>query len=864
MCVVCDHKTTLINSNYTDELTAQLHNSDPNQEGLSSVDSGNNGLAYDAQTGVNALDSGVDWVLYDQWTDGVWQANGKLVITYSFEATTQNQNNSGEGASSIIAFNAAQRASAEAAMAHYEEVIDVDFQVAGTANNAAIKYWDAELPSGIAGWAWYPHPSGSDLVIDNAYRSGFDPGGFGNRLMLHELGHSMGLSHPNGSGTAAGFSSDTTVMSYNSGTYSSRVYPDAPHGLQIYDIAALQSMYGANTDFNSGNTTYSFDGSYYVKTIWDGGGTDTYDTTAYSGNTTIDLREGETNISFIGNTHIWNAFGVNIENATTGSGNDSLTGNSLANALNAGSGNDTLVGGTGNDTLTGGSGDDQYSFSTGDGHDTIIDSDSGDRITINGTTLTGEASFSSGSSFTLGTFTLTESGNDVVISLSGNNNDSWTLSNFSDGAFGITLEAVGENLVGTDSALNGNYILSTVDPNRFELVDLDGNGDLEMLTQADTFGHGLVYMEYGVGWQRVLFQNIGEYQVYDYDNDGAMEYISTNGTYGQGLVLYENGGSVSRLIYQDVGEYQVADWNNDNTHEVFSSDGTYGQGIVRYDGTLSPTITRIVFDDVGVWTVADADGDGVDEILASGGTRGAGIAMYEMNGSVTQLSEYGNMLDYTVIDFDGNGSTDIVTRDAGGVRVYDGTTSNSTLLTAAPMTHIEVADWNDDGVLDIVASLTDGIYLYEQAVGSWAKLSNEVITGEFELVDINNDNRLEIIGEVSNTVRMFRETGGNEQLRGTDNDDTINGLGGNDYLIGGTGADVFIFESRFDHDQIHDFTRGDDLLRFDGVTGITSESQVLSNVEISGGNTVITLTGHGSVTLVGYTGTLDGSDIEVI
>ncbi|MCX7396252.1 MAG: calcium-binding protein, partial [Planctomycetales bacterium] len=46
------------------------------------------------------------------------------------------------------------------------------------------------------------------------------------------------------------------------------------------------------------------------------------------------------------------------------SGNDTLTGNSLANTLTGNAGNDQLTGGDGNDSLFGGSGDDTYEFAT--------------------------------------------------------------------------------------------------------------------------------------------------------------------------------------------------------------------------------------------------------------------------------------------------------------------------------------------------------------------------------------------------------------------------------------------------------------------------------------------------------------------
>jgi Ca2+-binding RTX toxin-like protein len=53
-----------------------------------------------------------------------------------------------------------------------------------------------------------------------------------------------------------------------------------------------------------------------------------------------------------------------FENVFGGSGNDTLTGNSLANTLTGNGGNDALIGGRGNDALAGGLGDDSYVFGT--------------------------------------------------------------------------------------------------------------------------------------------------------------------------------------------------------------------------------------------------------------------------------------------------------------------------------------------------------------------------------------------------------------------------------------------------------------------------------------------------------------------
>lgn len=75
------------------------------------------------------------------------------------------------------------------------------------------------------------------------------------------------------------------------------------------DSAALQEMYGADFTTNAGNTVYKWtpgSGTTFVNggagispganrifaTIWDGGGNDTYDLSAYTNALKIDLRPG--------------------------------------------------------------------------------------------------------------------------------------------------------------------------------------------------------------------------------------------------------------------------------------------------------------------------------------------------------------------------------------------------------------------------------------------------------------------------------------------------------------------------------------------------------------------------------------------
>ncbi|MDK0545431.1 hypothetical protein P6O83_15980, partial [Clostridium perfringens] len=78
-------------------------------------------------------------------------------------------------------------------------------------------------------------------------------------------------------------------MSYNEGTYVTNANGSLTP--MIYDIAAVQYMYGANMSTNAGNTTHTLDGSQVAKTIWDASGTDLLTSGSYSGGVTLDLRE---------------------------------------------------------------------------------------------------------------------------------------------------------------------------------------------------------------------------------------------------------------------------------------------------------------------------------------------------------------------------------------------------------------------------------------------------------------------------------------------------------------------------------------------------------------------------------------------
>jgi Ca2+-binding RTX toxin-like protein len=287
-------------------------------------------------------------------------------------------------------FTPEQRAGVDRAVQMFESVANIDFVYRADGDNAQVRFGSAVLPSSEAAHTYYPEPSddaAGDVWFDSTY-SGVQSqvsGSYGFMVTLHEMGHALGLKHSFDGGTILPYDQDNrqyTVMSYNA---AASMPNREPATLMLYDIAALQYLYGANTSYKSGNDTWRWNpDETFLACLWDGGGNDTLDASNQTRRVIINLNPGTFSSigSYQGGDSLNNlsiAFNCWIENATGGSGNDTITGNDLANRLDGGSGNDTITDGDGNDTVLGGGGDDTFyagfgadSYDGGRGSDVVI------------------------------------------------------------------------------------------------------------------------------------------------------------------------------------------------------------------------------------------------------------------------------------------------------------------------------------------------------------------------------------------------------------------------------------------------------------------------------------------------------------
>lgn len=269
--------------------------------------------------------------------------------------------------------------------------VEVSNEVGGV-----IRLGTADLgDEGILGWAYAPgallnSTLNGDIWINNtSVLAGTpddpfenqDDGSLGFMTLVHELGHAVGLSHPFDMFHRLPPATDNrvfTVMSYASPL--SGLEPSTP---QLYDIAAIQQLYGRNMVLTAGDDVYRFTPNEpVIQTIWDAGGVDTLDFSNQNINVSADLRNGRFSGFADEDFAINIAYGTVIENLNGGRGNDVLGGNYVANRIAGGVGNDTIRGWGGNDLLFGGSGNDTYIYGLGDGFDVIDEANSGGSDTV--------------------------------------------------------------------------------------------------------------------------------------------------------------------------------------------------------------------------------------------------------------------------------------------------------------------------------------------------------------------------------------------------------------------------------------------------------------------------------------------------
>jgi serralysin len=279
---------------------------------------------------------------------------------------------SGTYTDGYTAFSGVQIARTEEALRYIESIIDVRFVQTTNAAAPNVLSFASNNQNG-GGYAFYPSTSfyGSDVFLNNEnYNATLSDGTYGALILIHEMGHALGLRHPFDEPDSYGGMEDPpylqgaeddtawSVMSYN--------YHPEQYYLRFspLDIATLQYLYGVSATARSTNDTYAVS-STETNLIWDGAGIDAIDASSLGQGAAIYLTPGYW--GYVGSTRtstitsagqITVNFGTVIENLIGSGYSDSLYGNASGNQILGGGGSDRIEGWEGNDRIEGGDGND--------------------------------------------------------------------------------------------------------------------------------------------------------------------------------------------------------------------------------------------------------------------------------------------------------------------------------------------------------------------------------------------------------------------------------------------------------------------------------------------------------------------------
>lgn len=622
------------------------------------------------------------------------------------------------------------------------------------------------------------------------------------------------ISDPNDSTKTIVDANTRTMTLYRPDHNNSAVYEELQtYGLQLYDIAALQKLYGRDyTTRASGttpNTTYALgaglgrdnvDGTVntndqlnaFIYTVWDGGGKDKIDVSGFGDiSAKIDLRQGE--FSSIGaNGIIENPLGLfrwvvqpdGKINYFRDAGNVAIAYHTVIEDAVGSSSHDVIIGNAWQNTLWGGAGND-YIFGDGESYrDNLNDgdaaSDSGQGYVYTDTTDPNDPNRNVPAASSDADVIYGGDGNDYIFGGEGN-----------------------DTLAGGD----GNDQL------------FGGKGDDSLLGD---YGNDVFFVDPTLFGQEHEAYYGGYASVTAYNND-TVDYSQV----GQEVLTGDSYGLFVDLSLTDTSTGGFTTKNGETTI-IDKLYGIEGVALTQQDDTLKGSSADNIFAALG----------GDDHFVA---TRGSDLYhggyneqqmssdWYVKQGSIANIETAAD--GYDSIDYTGaNAYLDVtvIDKDAGiywvdkyyGNAIHNGVTERDYLYSIDELTGTDKSG----------AAIQ--IYRIKDAGGA-------AING-------NGDNNSLSYGAAPNTPFTYNGFGGNDTIHAGNQNDKLIGGTGNDTLAGGGGHDTYVYSRGDGNDRIQDSgtTTDVDTLIFDASvvpTDVTLSRGADNNVwvNISGGSTIL-------------------------
>jgi hypothetical protein len=547
-----------------------------------------------------------------------------------------------------------------------------------------------------------------------AYGSAVDTGN-NPYIYKHELLHALGLDH---STTVFGNNTNPIPDDQITGTTLFGHWQAGFHNdYELFDIAALQYFYGPSPTQRAGNDTYTLNPAVFDPNspqagwplLWDGGGFDTLDYSAFAVPVNISLVPGELSRINGAAGHILEAgvFSINyrtvIEAVFGGSGNDTLKGNDADNTIKGGLGDDAIDGGNGIDTAVFSGARAAYSITYVGGNLQIAGPDGTDSLRNVELLQFADQTIDTPRRASSAFYDFNGDGkNDLFFANNTNHGVAeWQMN-------GTTVTASPQ--IGTVAA--GWHFAGAGDFNADHKTDLlfindttHGIAEWQMNGSIVTASPQIGVI--AAGWH---FSDTG-----DYNGDGKTDLLFQNDT-THGLAVWQMDGTTATSKPQ-IGTVNAAagwnyvdkgDFNGDHkTDLLFINDTTKGVAIWQMNGTTVTSSPQVGIMDNGFHfaETGDFNGDGKTDLLMLNDTSHA-VQIWQMNGTtVTSKTTVGTISAATgwhfqdTGDFNGDGKTDLLFLNdtTHGVAIWQ---MNGNTVTSSPQIGTIAAGWHYSGLAD--------------------------------------------------------------------------------------------------------------------------------------------------------------------